>query len=163
MAFYGKMFDQKVGCNPCNPPLHSPMLNHKQDSACYITGQVLPILLLTSRSPSHAKHSLTPQNAIIVGNVTSKIEKVPRGIRCGKSSKDMASSRNLVSTIGAQASPKMGGRNQVFGRVRGRLFILRGGGGWHFFEINILTLKRLKINHLSSSGEKRNNMTSTFS
>ena len=38
----------------------------------------------------------------------SKIEKVPRGIRGEKSSKDMASSRNLVSTIGAPASPKMG-------------------------------------------------------
>ena len=38
----------------------------------------------------------------------SKIEKVPRGIRGEKSSKDMASSRNLVSTIGALASPKMG-------------------------------------------------------
>ena len=38
----------------------------------------------------------------------SKIEKVPRGIRGEKSSKDMASSRNLVSTIGAQASPTMG-------------------------------------------------------
>ena len=37
-----------------------------------------------------------------------KIEKVPRGIRGEKSSKDMASSRNLVSTIGALASPKMG-------------------------------------------------------
>ena len=36
----------------------------------------------------------------------SKIEKVPRGIRGEKSSKDMASSRNLVSTVGAQASPK---------------------------------------------------------
>ena len=35
----------------------------------------------------------------------SKIEKVPRGIRGEKSSKDMASSRNLVSTIGALASP----------------------------------------------------------
>ena len=32
-----------------------------------------------------------------------KIEKVPRGIRGEKSSKDMASSRNLVSTIGALA------------------------------------------------------------
>ena len=32
----------------------------------------------------------------------SKIEKVPRGIQGEKSSKDMASSRNLVSTIGAQ-------------------------------------------------------------
>ena len=38
----------------------------------------------------------------------SKIEKVPRGIRGKKSSKDMASSRNLVSTIGALASPTMG-------------------------------------------------------
>ena len=47
----------------------------------------------------------------------SKIEKVPRGIRGEKSSKDMASSRNLVSTIGALASPKLGGRNQVSGRV----------------------------------------------
>ena len=40
--------------------------------------------------------------------IVSKIEKVPRGIRGEKSSKDMASSRNLVSTIGALASPKMG-------------------------------------------------------
>ena len=40
--------------------------------------------------------------------IWSKIEKVPRGIRGEKSSKDMASSRNLVSTIGALASPKMG-------------------------------------------------------
>ena len=39
--------------------------------------------------------------------VRSKIEKVPRGVRGEKSSKDMASSRNLVSTIGALASPKM--------------------------------------------------------
>ena len=38
----------------------------------------------------------------------SKIEKVPRGIRGEKSSKNMTSSRNLVSTIGALASPKMG-------------------------------------------------------
>ena len=41
--------------------------------------------------------------------VESIIEKVPRGIQGEKSSKDMASSRNLVSTIGALASPKMGG------------------------------------------------------
>ena len=47
----------------------------------------------------------------------SKIEKVPRGIRSEKSSKDMAISRNLVSTTGAQASPKIGGWNQVPGRV----------------------------------------------
>ena len=45
--------------------------------------------------------------------VISKIEKVPRGIPGEKSSKDMASSRNLVSTIGALASPQNGGRNQV--------------------------------------------------
>ena len=41
-------------------------------------------------------------------SVQSKIEKVPRGVRVEKSSKDMASSRNLASTIGALASPKMG-------------------------------------------------------
>ena len=40
--------------------------------------------------------------------IQSKIEKVPRGIQGEKSSKDMASLRNLVSTIGAQASPKKG-------------------------------------------------------
>ena len=39
--------------------------------------------------------------------VEGKIEKVPRGIRGEKSSKDMASSRNSVSTIGALASPKI--------------------------------------------------------
>ena len=38
----------------------------------------------------------------------SKIEKAPRGIRGEKSSKDTASCRNLVSTTGALASPKMG-------------------------------------------------------
>ena len=37
------------------------------------------------------------------------MEKVPRGIQGEKSSKDIASSRNLVSTIGAQASPKKRG------------------------------------------------------
>ena len=42
------------------------------------------------------------------GPTLSKIEKVPRDIRGEKSSKDMTSSRNLVSTIGAQTSPKMG-------------------------------------------------------
>ena len=44
----------------------------------------------------------------IASNGKSKIEKVPRVIRGEKSSKDMASSRNLVSRIGAQASPTMG-------------------------------------------------------
>ena len=47
--------------------------------------------------------------------VESKIEKVPRGIRGEKSSKDMASLRNLVSTIGVLS--QNGGRNQVSGRV----------------------------------------------
>ena len=38
--------------------------------------------------------------------------------------------------------------------------ILRGEA-WHFLEINILTLKALEINNLSSSGKKINNMTLT--
>ena len=46
--------------------------------------------------------------AYIVLAYGRKTEKAPRGIRGEKSSKDMASSRNLVSTIGALASPKMG-------------------------------------------------------
>ena len=37
-----------------------------------------------------------------------------------------------------------------------------GGGGWHFVEINILTLKMLKINNLSSSVKETNNLTLTF-
>ena len=41
-------------------------------------------------------------------NMRSKVEKVPRGIRGEKSNKQMTSLRNLVSTIGAQASPTMG-------------------------------------------------------
>ena len=40
--------------------------------------------------------------------MNNKIEKVPRSIRGKKSSKDMVSSSNLVSTIGAHASPTMG-------------------------------------------------------
>ena len=44
----------------------------------------------------------------VLAYFTSKIEKVPRGIRGEKSSKDMTSSRNSVSTIRALASPKMG-------------------------------------------------------
>ena len=51
---------------------------------------------------------LKPLNGIQQNFIGSKFEKVPRGIRCEKSSKDMASSRNLVSTIEALASPKMG-------------------------------------------------------
>ena len=42
----------------------------------------------------------------------SKIGKVPRGIRGEKSSKDMASTRNLVSTIGTVASPILGDRTR---------------------------------------------------
>ena len=56
-------------------------------------------------------HNFRPQGvATFGGNDTfsiGKIEKVPRGIRGEKSSKDMASSRNMVSTMGALASPKM--------------------------------------------------------
>ena len=37
-----------------------------------------------------------------------------------------------------------------------------GGGGWHVLEINILTLKMLKINNLPSSGKKINNLTLIF-
>ena len=37
-----------------------------------------------------------------------------------------------------------------------------GGGGWHFVEINILTLIMLKIKNLSSSVKKTNNLTLTF-
>ena len=51
--------------------------------------------------------------------VRSKTVKVPKGNRGEKLSKDMATSKNLVLTIGAQASPKMEGRNQVSGRVSG--------------------------------------------
>ena len=40
--------------------------------------------------------------------VLSKIEKVLRGLQGEKSSRDTASLRNLVSTIGAQASPEKG-------------------------------------------------------
>ena len=46
--------------------------------------------------------------------------------------------------------------------IRGRPFDSEGGGGgWHFLEINILTLKMLEINNLSSSGKKINNLTLT--
>ena len=54
------------------------------------------------------KQSFEESNVITKASNLSKIEKVPRGIRGEKSSKDMASSRNLVSTIGAQVSPTMG-------------------------------------------------------
>ena len=45
-----------------------------------------------------------------IKEMLSKIEKVPRSIQDEKSA-IIASSNNLVSTIGEQASPKNGGRN----------------------------------------------------
>ena len=63
------------------------------------------ILFASDVQSYHDKRSRCPQKKF---TVKRKIEKVPRGIRGEKSSKDMASSRNLVSTIGALASPKMG-------------------------------------------------------
>ena len=48
--------------------------------------------------------------------IRSKIEKVPRGIQ----GKNMAISRNLVSTVGAQASPKKGNGT----RFPGKRFLL---------------------------------------
>ena len=55
---------------------------------------------------SNYQHSAYEAVALLI--IDGKIEKVPRGIRGEKSSKNMASLRNLVSTIGALASPKMG-------------------------------------------------------
>ena len=60
-------------------------------------------------SSNHIQYQNTLMfNKVYGVDVQCKIEKVPRGIRGEKSSKDMTSSRNLVSTIGALASPKMG-------------------------------------------------------
>ena len=60
------------------------------------------------RLPFRTPGSVPLLGTCLCSNWWSKIEKVPRGIRGEKSSKDMASSRNLVSTIGALASPKIG-------------------------------------------------------
>ena len=49
---------------------------------------------------------------------------------------------------------------QKYYTVRGRPFDSEEGA-WHFLEINILTLKMLEINNLSSSGKKINNLTLT--
>ena len=47
-----------------------------------------------------------------------------------------------------------------FDGFRGRPFDSEGGGkAWHFLEINILILKMLEINNLSSSAKKINNLT----
>ena len=51
---------------------------------------------------------LSQISAFFTSSFQCKIAKVPRGIQGEKSSKDTASWRNLVSTIGAQASPKRG-------------------------------------------------------
>ena len=37
--------------------------------------------------------------------------------------------------------------------------ILRGGGGWHFLEINILTQNMLEIKNLAFNSKKINNLT----
>ena len=60
---------------------------------------LLFLLFLGRKKNMYAYQCLKPR---------SKIEKVTGGFRGEKSSKDMASSRNLVSTIGEQASPTMG-------------------------------------------------------
>ena len=44
-----------------------------------------------------------------------------KGIRGEKSSKDMASSRNLLATIGAQASPTMGTEPMSFDYIYGTM------------------------------------------
>ena len=75
-------------------------LHQQKCQKCRVTTQTTP-----------QKSSIKQQLRTDLGRsvwVRSKIEKVPRGIRGEKSSNDMASSRNLVSTIGALASPKMG-------------------------------------------------------
>ena len=59
---------------------------------------------VTRRWPLYYRMIVNLSSCIMIQ--ISNIEKVPRGIQGEKSSKDTASSRNLVSTIGAQASPK---------------------------------------------------------
>ena len=64
---------------------------------------------IPARNAYHSGHLVpTLFGTCICSNSWRKIEKVPRGIQGEKSSRDMASSRNLVSIIGAQASPKKG-------------------------------------------------------
>ena len=72
-------------------------------------------LIVTHSYVSQATHAFLGMLPLCLWHIShwldskaEKIEKVPRGIRGEKSSKDMASSRNLVSTIGALASPKLG-------------------------------------------------------
>ena len=52
----------------------------------------------------------------------------------------------------------------MFFSLRGQPFDSEGGGGggWHFLEINILFLKKLKIKNMSSSERKINNLSFTF-
>ena len=72
-----------------------------------------------------------------------KLEKEPRGVQGEKSSKDMVSSRNLVSTIGAQANHKKWGQNQVSGRA--------GVPCWHATPVANAPWKPLIIRWKSSS------------
>ena len=78
----------------------------------------------------------------------SKIKRVPRGIRGEKSSKVMASSRNLFSTIGAQASPKMGGTE--LGVRNGKRFLLAcqpvANAPWKPFKQTIHNSMKVKLN-----------------
>ena len=78
---------------------------------------------LMDMSDEDIRKELSPQGVLKVNrfilkkdgkDIKSKIEKVPRGIQGEKSIRDMASSRNLVSTIGAQASPKKGDRKDKY-------------------------------------------------
>ena len=55
--------------------------------------------------PSHLAIAL---REVLNSETVKQNRESTKGIRGEKSSKDMASSRNLVSTIGALASPKMG-------------------------------------------------------
>ena len=76
--------------------------------------------------------------------LSKQVEKV-HVQRGKKSSKDMASSRNLVSIIGAVASPKMGGRNKVSGRVSVPC--------WYATPVAIASWKPLKIRWKSKSDD----------
>ena len=78
---------------------------------CFRWGNFAKTLADFSRGSNvHDASTVPVPMSFICGELSrlSKIEKVPRGIRGEKSSKDMARSRNLVSTIGVLASPKMG-------------------------------------------------------
>ena len=62
-----------------------------------------------------------------------------------KVEKDIASSRNLVSTIGAQASPKKGGRNQVFGMVSVPCWLATPVESWYQIKFHFVMVDLLLI------------------